>query len=238
MNPFFVSAEWRKILFINYLVPHEILKPYLPPKTALDLYNGECLISLAGFQFLNLCFSRLPIPYHKCFEEFNLRFYVVFKENNIWKRGVMFISEIVPKPFFKFLANTLMREKYVCYPMKHKLINSKDQMNASYSFKVINKWNSISSVSGLTHTIIQPGTLDEFIAEHYWGYNKWNNRWTLEYKLDHPRWSVYDLHSFHVDIRFEDLYPKQFLPYLYAKPHSAQLVDGSAVKLRPTKLFS
>lgn len=164
MNLFFVSAEWRKILFINYLVPPEVLKPYIPAETELDLYKGECLLSLAGFQFLNLRLSGLPLPFHSCFEEFNLRFYVVFKENNTWKRGVMFISEIVPKPFFKFLANNLMREKYVCYPMKHTLINNQDQMKVSYSFKVHNKWNSISSVSGLTPAIIQAGTLDEFIA--------------------------------------------------------------------------
>jgi len=238
MSPLFLSAEWRKIIFINYSVPPEILKPYIPLKTELDLYKGECLVSLAGFQFLNTCISGIPLPFHKRFQEFNLRFYVVYKTGDTWRRGVMFISEFVPKPFFKHLANMLMREKYTSMPMKCEFKKDGDYLNALYAFNCKKRWNGITAVAGLTPKPIEPGTLDEFIAEHYWGYNTWYNDHTIEYRLNHPRWASYELQSFNVDIRFEDVYPLSFAPYLYASPHSAQFVEGSAVKLSASQLIS
>ncbi|WP_256009151.1 YqjF family protein [Desertivirga xinjiangensis] len=237
MNPVFLSAEWLKILFVNYRVPEDILAPYIPRGTKLDLFDGECLVSLAGFQFLNTRLSGIPLPFHQYFEEFNLRFYVVREENHTRKRGVVFISEFVNKSFFKALANTVMREKYASLPMKHTCITSKERLKADYGFKCKNRWNSASVLSERFAEDILPGSLDEFIAEHYWGYNKWYAGRTLEYKLDHPRWKRYKVLSFHTAIRFEDVYPKSFVPYLYAKAHSVQFIEGSPVRLSPSNLM-
>ena len=236
MKLIYLSCEWRKILLINYEVAPEILLPYLPGKTEFDLYQGKCLISLAGFVFQNVKFLKIPIPFHQKFEEFNLRFYVVYKQKDEIYRGVVFIREYVPKPFFKFLANTFAREKYECYPMKHS-IEEKNDLQVSYSFKVKDRWNTVSATAESTAKVIEPRSLEEFIAEHYYGYNFRPKGLTLEYQLEHPRWSYYPLKSFEVDCRFEDYYPKEFLPYLYSEPHSAQLIEGSAVKLFPGRLI-
>lgn len=47
--------------------------------------------------FLNTQLLGISVPFHRNFEEVNLRFYVKKWENQIWKRGVVFIKEIVPK---------------------------------------------------------------------------------------------------------------------------------------------
>ncbi|WP_294286462.1 DUF2071 domain-containing protein [uncultured Chryseobacterium sp.] len=97
----FLKAEWRKLAIINYEINPGILLSYLPAGTELDFYQGKCYISLVGFMFLNTRFLGIPIPFHRNFEEVNLRFYVKKKEGNQWKRGVVFVKEIVPKTCFE-----------------------------------------------------------------------------------------------------------------------------------------
>src|SRR4051812_31296505 len=93
----FLSAEWRKLILVNYAVNPLILKKYLPAGTELDLFNGRCYVRVVGFMFENVSLRGFRIPFHVNFPEVNLRFYVKVQEDDIWKRGVVFISEIVPK---------------------------------------------------------------------------------------------------------------------------------------------
>ena len=100
----FLKAEWRKLILVNYEVDQKVLTPYLPAKTELDLHNGKCMVSLVGFKFVNTKMLGLKIPFHINFEEVNLRFYVKHKAGNDWKRGVVFIKEIVPKRAISIVA--------------------------------------------------------------------------------------------------------------------------------------
>ncbi|WP_317891064.1 DUF2071 domain-containing protein [Edaphobacter bradus] len=72
----FLTAEWRKLIMANYAVPEDLLLPYLPAGTELDLYNGSCYVSLVGFLFQNTRVRGIRVPFHVQFEEVNLRFYV------------------------------------------------------------------------------------------------------------------------------------------------------------------
>src|ERR1044072_8762987 len=107
----FLSAEWRNLAIANYAVGPGILEKSLPAKTELDYWQNTCYISLVGFMFLETKLKGFKIPFHVNFEEINLRFYVKYKdENQVWKRGVVFIKEIVPKPALAFIANTIYKE--------------------------------------------------------------------------------------------------------------------------------
>lgn len=70
----FLKAEWRKLAIFNYEIDPEILIPYLPAGTELDFYRGTCYVSLIGFMFMNTRLLGLTIPFHRNFEEVNLRF--------------------------------------------------------------------------------------------------------------------------------------------------------------------
>ena len=115
----FLQAEWRKLAIANYAVDRKILREYLPNKTEIDLWNGICYVSLVGFMFQNTRVLGIPIPYHINFEEVNLRFYVRHKSQGEWRRGVVFIKEIVSKPALTFVANNLYKEKYETMPVNH-----------------------------------------------------------------------------------------------------------------------
>ncbi|MGI9533700.1 MAG: DUF2071 domain-containing protein, partial [Thermodesulfobacteriota bacterium] len=129
---------------LNYEVDPSILKKYIPPKTELDKYKGITFISLVGFQFKNTLLKNIPIPFHTNFEEINLRFYVRFKSGKVWKRGVVFIKEIVPKMAIAYVANKFFNENYISLPTNHfiKLDGSNDYENqARYMWRFNDSWN-------------------------------------------------------------------------------------------------
>lgn len=82
---------------LNYEVPSAVLRPFVPEGTELDTFQGITYASMVGFLFLDTRVLGLAIPYHRDFEEVNLRFYVRRRAPEGWRRGVVFIKEIVPR---------------------------------------------------------------------------------------------------------------------------------------------
>jgi uncharacterized protein YqjF (DUF2071 family) len=76
---------------LNYEVEPERLMPLVPKGTELDTHDGKTFVSMVGFLFLNTRVMGLAIPFHRDFEEINLRFYVRRKAEDGWRRGVVFV---------------------------------------------------------------------------------------------------------------------------------------------------
>ena len=49
----FLTAEWRKLAFLNYEIDPKVLEPHIPFGTELDFYNNKCYVSLIGFMFMD-----------------------------------------------------------------------------------------------------------------------------------------------------------------------------------------
>ena len=113
----FLTAEWRRLVFLNYRIDPAVLQPFVPAHTELDIWNGTCYVSLVGFMFLDTRVKGIQIPFHVDFEEINLRFYVRRNDPALGpKRGVVFVSEIVPKPAIAWVANGIYKEHYSWRP--------------------------------------------------------------------------------------------------------------------------
>ena len=227
----FLTAEWKDLLFVNYEVAPEVLQPYLPQGVELDLFNGKCLVSLVGFMFLKTKLRGIGFPFYRNFEEFNLRFYVLRREGNSYKRGVVFVKEIVPRRMITWVAYSLYGERYFYHPMKHTISETKEGLDVSYSFKLNGKWNGINASADAVKKPPITGTEEEFITEHYWGYTKIKNGATSEYQVHHPRWNLQRVNSHQVDIDTDALYGSQWSHYLRAEPTSVFLADGSPVTI-------
>ena len=106
---------------LNYEVAPEALAPFVPAGTELDAWEGRHLVSMVGFMFQSTRGLGFPIPFHRNFEEVNLRFYVRRKVDGEWRRGVVFIKEIVPRFAIAWVARTFYNENYVALPMSHRL---------------------------------------------------------------------------------------------------------------------
>ena len=95
---------------LNYEIDSAIVLPLVPKGTELDAWNGKTFVSMVGFLFLNTRVMGLAIPFHQNFEEINLRFY---KAEDGWRRGVVFLKEIVPRTAIALTARWLYNENYV-----------------------------------------------------------------------------------------------------------------------------
>ncbi|WP_293786428.1 DUF2071 domain-containing protein [uncultured Pedobacter sp.] len=232
----FLTAEWRKLALAQYAVDEKILLKYLPPHTELDTWNGKYYVSLVGFMFTNVKLQGFSIPFHTNFEEVNLRFYVRYKDVKEWKRGVVFIKEIVPLPAITFVANTVYKENYQTLPMKHVWITQENQLEVDYLWK--NKtWNNFQIIADAQAEEISAGSEEEFITEHYWGYTDIGFNKTSEYGVEHPRWQTYPVKSYKINVDFGINYGNDFAFLNRAQPDSVFLAEGSPIRVLKGKRF-
>lgn len=225
---------------LNYEINPAALAPLVPAGTELDFWNGKTYVSMVGFLFQNTRVRGFSIPFHRHFEEVNLRFYVRHKAEDGWRRGVVFIKELVPRAAIAFIARTFYNENYARVPMSHRIdpvsmkldhANGADPISVSYSWRFKNRDNFLKVTTHGSAQLPPEGSHPEFIAEHYWGYVTQRDGSTMEYRVEHPRWKTWETETAAFDCDIESLYGKQFCAVLERPPSSAFLADGSEVKL-------
>ena len=226
----FLTAEWKHLAMLNYEIEPSAIVSHVPAGTELDLWNGKALVSVVGFQFLKTRILGIPIPLHRNFEEVNLRFYVRRRAEDGWRRGVVFIKEIVPRAAIALVARKLYNEPYIALPMAHCVEEESGEVkSAEYSWRFGGRRNGLKLTTRGKAKLLTEGSEAEFITEHYWGYNAQRDGSTLEYRVEHPRWRVYDIADAKLDCNVADLYGEQFQECLNCEPSSAFLAEGSAV---------
>lgn len=214
----------------NYQTDPQLLEKYLPPRTELDHFNGIHYVSLVGFLFMDTKLRGIGFPFHRTFQEVNLRFYVRYKEDDQWKRGVVFVKEIVPRRIISFIANTMYGEKYICLPMRHNWLTlDNNKLSIEYYWKVNNQWDFIKAIADQQPKIYTEGTEENFITEHYWGYTSLRKKMTGQYRVTHPQWRIHTVHSYEISCSTETLYGKEFVETLQQPPRSVFLAEGSDI---------
>lgn len=232
MNPqqkVFLRAEWKNLLIANYVCDQQILKKYLPAKTELDTFRGEHLVSLVAFQFLKTRVLGIQFPFHTNFVEVNLRFYVKYKESGEWKRGVVFVKEIVPRHIITFIANTFFNENYITLPTEYTIENTHPTLKLQYRWGDGNYFNAEANSEA---SEINNNSLEEFITEHYWGFARINDYKTMQYGVEHPKWKMFPLLQYRLQCNFAALYGENFSYLSHTEPHSVLLAQGSNILVR------
>lgn len=224
----FLRAEWRHLAMLNYDVDPAVVRPLVPPGTELDLFAGRCLVSLVGFLFLRVRVRGLPIPFHTRFEEVNLRVYVRRRVGDEVRRGVVFVRELVPKHAVTLVARTVYGEPYATVPMRHRVADDA----LAYEWRVGGAWQGLRAQPVGRALPPEPGSEQEFVTEHYWGYGA-GRRGTVEYRVAHPRWDVRATRGAGLVCDAERLYGAGFAAALSRPPRSAFVAGGSAVAVMP-----
>jgi uncharacterized protein YqjF (DUF2071 family) len=228
----FLRAEWRDLLMLNYEIDPEILRPLLPPGTDLDSFGDKTYISLVGFRFLRTkMLGLVPIPFHVNFEEVNLRFYVRRYEGLTFKRGVVFIQEIVPRRAVAWVARLVYRENYSRHRMRHRILRDETGVTADYQWEFNRHWSRIHARASGSPCYPGAGTLEQFITEHYWGYSGARGNGCLEYQVAHPPWQVWTCARAGFAGDGTAFYGRSFGPILSREPDSAFIAQGSAVQV-------
>jgi uncharacterized protein len=193
----FLTAKWTHLAMLNYEIDSSILAPYVPVGTELDHFHGRTYASMVGFLYCDTRILGVAIPLHRDFAEVNLRFYVRRLEPDGWRRGVVFIKEIVPRWAVAFFARVLYDEKFVALPMRH-LITPRDgdlqtPHRVEYHWKFARQWQHLALETAGPAAQVPSGSEAEFITEHYWGYTARRDGTTSEYRVEHPIWQLWQV---------------------------------------------
>jgi len=221
---------------LNYEIDPAILRPMVPAHTELDNWNGRTFVSVVGFMFLDTRVQGLPIPFHQDFEEVNLRFYVRHKSGGEWRRGVVFIKEIVPRWAIATVARVVYNENYVSMPMRHlpdlQAGTIKPDSVLEYGWRYQSEWHHLrAKTQGAAQTLVA-GSEEEFITEHYWGYARQQDGGCVEYQVEHPSWRVWQVRESSLHCNVAALYGKQYVEALSGKASSAFVAEGSSIIVR------
>lgn len=229
----FLTAEWRHLVMVNFEVDPKLLAPFVPSGTELDFWEGKTYLSIVGFRFLNTKVFGVPVPFHRNFSEVNLRFYVKRVIDNEARRGVVFIKEIVHRMAIAWVARFFYNENYVTLQMKSELNipeNPSDAGSAKYAWRSSSGWSHAELRFSGEPNIPGGESLDAFIAEHYWGYTSQSDGTTLEYKVEHPPWRLWQCGE--VSMREAGAVYDDFGAILGTVPSSSFLAEGSQVAVR------
>jgi uncharacterized protein YqjF (DUF2071 family) len=231
-----MTAHWRYLVMVSWPIDPARLADWVPRGIELDYFQGRTFVSLVAFLFRETRVRGLAIPFHRHFAEVNLRYYVRREVSGELRRGVMFVKEIVPLPAVTWVARGLYHENYVTLRMRHQCpagqaIRTGDRFR--YEWRYRRRWNVLQGIAG-GHLYVPPaGTLDQFIAEHYWGYSTNSRGQVIEYEVRHPSWPVAELSTLELDGNLGQLYGGEFAECFQTEPASAFVADGSPVEIFP-----
>jgi uncharacterized protein len=230
----FLTAEWRDLLMLNFEIDPGLLRPFLPYGAELDCWNGRAYASLVGFRFLDTRLLGIPLPLHRNFDEINLRFYVRRRSGDEWRRGVVFVKEIVPRWMVTCVARTVYNENYVTRRMRSRIEPPLAGSNRRirYEWKEAGRWHSIGATTIGEPQYFGPACEETFITEHYWGYTRQRDGSTLEHEVEHPPWRLWRAGNPELDCDVHAVYGSEFAAVLSARPSSAFVAEGSPIVVR------
>ncbi len=224
----FLTARWAHLVMLNWPIDPAVLAPLVPAGTVLDTFAGATWISMVGFRFLDTRVLGVGIPFHRNFDEVNLRFYVRRELDAEVRRGVVFVKEIVPRRAIAAVARSLYGERYTALPMRHDI----GPAQVAYAWRYRGRWHQLALCPVGDPGALVPGSAEAFITEHYWGYASQRRGGTVEYRVEHPPWRVSQATGATFTCDVASLYGPAFAGALAGPPHSAFLAEGSPVEVR------
>jgi hypothetical protein len=153
----------------------------------------------------------------------------------MYKRGVVFISELVPKRMITWIAKLIYQEQYAYAPISSSVTET-DKRSIHFNWGKLQQYE-LTVETGIKSEAIKTGSKEEFIFEHYWGYTALSNNRTGEYRVAHPRWNVYSVTDHRTTADFGSMYGNEFLFLNRVEPDSVFVAEGSAVEVYQRKII-
>ncbi|AIZ65034.1 hypothetical protein PK28_05420 [Hymenobacter sp. DG25B] len=105
-----MRQRWSQLLFAHWPMPPELLRPYLPARLELDLFEGQAWLGVVPFTMSSIRPLGLPaIPGLNRLHELNVRTYA--RLNGV--PGVWFLSLDATQPLGVWAARTLFHLPYL-----------------------------------------------------------------------------------------------------------------------------
>jgi uncharacterized protein YqjF (DUF2071 family) len=245
----FLTAKWTELLLLNFVVPTTLLARLAPAGTEPDLFEGRAYASVVGFRFHDIRLFGWPVPGHSQFAEINLRYYVRRYVDGELRRGVVFVKEIAPRRAVGAIANWLYNENYSIRPMRTAIRIANGNLDEGdtidYGWRAGRRrrrvqlrgkngdvgWNCLAARVAGRLQVPAPGSLEEFIIEHYWGYVRGRDGRTREYRVLHEPWKTAPVDNVTWRCHETATYDAPWREQLVTDPANAIVADGSPVQL-------
>lgn len=237
-----ISGQWRELAIVSWRVAPELLRPRLPAGTELDEWDGRSWISLVGLRFLGLTVAGVPVPLHQEFAQVNLRFYARRVVGDEVRRGAVFVRELVPRAAMAAVARLVMNE-----PMAHADVRAHVVRDAAHPPRVRGATFSWASDPGRGRLHVDAAgepvalerlSLEEFLSERCWGFTAQRDGGSTEYRVEHPRWSVYAAREASVDGDLAASFPLDLARVMLARPDHAFVAEGSDVVIHAPRAIA
>jgi hypothetical protein len=154
------------------------------------------------------------------------------KSSEGWRRGVVFIKELVPRWAIATVARVVYGENYEARPMRHFIEPAAATPLVRYEWYAQKRWQRLAIQTKETAQPLVAGSEEEFVTEHYWGYAAQRDGGCVEYQVEHPPWRVWQAASVEFEGDAGALYGMQFAHVLASEPASAFIAEGSAITVR------
>lgn len=232
--PIVLTGEWRKIIMANYVVDPSVLLPYLPAKTTVNLWSGNCYITLTAFTFDHVKIHGIRVPFHQEVNKVNFRFYVKPEGAGQDRAGVVFIQELTGKPLLAWSANLFYKEHYRFMPMERSwtIHQRKPQQRIQYTWRNEGYEYFMKVKSGKAPLRVVSGTEEYFLMMQPYGYTGRGTPKPWQYRVEHPVWDMYTVDKYKVEVDFDALFGKQFRFLNNEVPQSVYLAEGSDIAIR------
>ena len=187
-------------------------------------------MSLVAFLFLDTHVLGLPALFHQNFEEVNLRFYVRRTVASERRSGVVFIREMVPLFLVAETAKITYNEPYRTVPMQHTIVKTNGELQTvEYQFGAGREMCRVALHVDGTPGEMGRGSLEEFLCDRGWGYTRQRNGGTIEYRVEHARWRIWQATGHELVGPLKTFYDPPLPAILSGAPAWAFIADGSAV---------
>ncbi|NJW51689.1 DUF2071 domain-containing protein [Salinimicrobium oceani] len=224
-----IASEFRKVAYINYRIPAEIIEKFLPKHTKPDHYNGDCMLSLAGFQVKKLKVANVKLPLLKEFDEVDLQIYVKRFDGAKWRNGIVVISRIFNQPALTALTNTFFKTNYVAQMASGTVKETDASLQVKYSWQLNEEEQSFKVRSNQLAAPYDKDTEAAFVLDRPYGYVKSDEK-TFEYEIKHAAWHLYTVEEYSINVDFSRQFDPAFNVLNSQVPHSVILTEGSTLE--------
>ncbi|UOG75840.1 DUF2071 domain-containing protein [Hymenobacter tibetensis] len=163
-----MRQRWSELLFAHWPVAPEVLRPYLPARLELDLFEGQAWLGVVPFSMGGIRPLGLPaVPGLHHLHELNVRTYA--RLDGV--PGVWFLSLDATNPFGVWAARTFFHLPYLHAEISLTQTGSALRAVAKRTHKGVAPATFAATwTPGQALPPTQPGTLAHFLTERYFLY--------------------------------------------------------------------
>ena len=183
-----MQMRWRELLFAHWVVDASVVRPLIPARLQLDLFENRCYVSAVPFLMERVA-PRLvpPLPGLHAFPELNLRTYVTLRG----KPGVWFFSLDAGQKLAVRVARCLFHLPYFDARFEIAVAGSR----VDYVSVRTHRAASAATFSATYEAVgpvyrSTPGTLDAWLTERYCLYSTDALGRIYRGEIDHQPWPL------------------------------------------------